>query len=292
MDSIYYVITWLCHRTCDHCYDDRFRPYPHGAPEHTSPEAIVAHFPDVLGKVILAGGEVLLDPVRESVLYPTLHLLYSKYGDQTRIIVQTTGDLLTPKIAAELRTHHVSTISVSGMDDFHAGMIDRRDKIEAMLVADGGDYNFFGATPDQWIGKLWPRGRAWKNGLSQATMEDNFCNQWSGGLNFLGGVGAEVSIEPNGNVYPCCLKTKLPIGNLHEAPLETILARHRGNPVYIAINGGQPQHMGLAHGWSTEDFRRKSRVILESGQVYENLCIGCDRFHDEVLSNSASDGRK
>ncbi len=291
MDSIYYVITWLCHRNCDHCYDERFRPYPEGAPDHTDSAAIIAHFPDVLGKVILAGGEVLLGPVREPVLYPTLDLLYSKYGDQTRIIVQTTGDLLTPKIIAELRAHHVSTISVSGMDDFHAGMLDRRDKIEAMLVADGGDYSFFGATPDQWIGKLWPRGRAWKNGISQATLEDNFCNQWSGGLNFLGGVGAEVSIEPNGNVYPCCLKTKLPIGNLHEAPLETILARHRGNPVYIAINLGQPQDMGLTHGWSADEFRRKSRVILDSGQVYENLCIGCDRFHDEVLSNSASDGR-
>lgn len=50
--------------------------------------------------------------------------------------------------------------------------------------------------------------------------------------------------------------------------------------------------MGLSHGWSVDEFRRKSRVILDSGQVYENLCIGCDRFHDEVLSSSASDGRK
>jgi hypothetical protein len=24
-------------------------------------------------------------------------------------------------------------------------------------------YTFFGATPDLWIGKLWPRGRAWQN---------------------------------------------------------------------------------------------------------------------------------
>jgi predicted Fe-S protein YdhL (DUF1289 family) len=32
-------------------------------------------------------------------------------------------------------------------------------------------------------------------------------------------------------------------------------------------------------------------VIGEDGSVYENLCIGCDRFHDEVLSSSASEGR-
>lgn len=29
MESIYYVMSWLCHRTCPHCYEDRFRPY-HG----------------------------------------------------------------------------------------------------------------------------------------------------------------------------------------------------------------------------------------------------------------------
>lgn len=171
-------------------------------------------------------------------------MLYSKYGDRTRIVVQTTGDLLTPKIIAELRAHHVSTISVSGMDDFHAGMLERHDKIEAMLVADGGDYSFFGATPDQWIGKLWPRGRAWKNGLSQATMEDNFCNQWSGGLNFLGGVGAEVSIEPNGNVYPCCLKTKLPIGNLHEAPSK------RFSPGIAATRSTSPSTAANRRRWA------------------------------------------
>lgn len=27
MESIYYVISWLCHRKCAHCYEDRFRPY-------------------------------------------------------------------------------------------------------------------------------------------------------------------------------------------------------------------------------------------------------------------------
>ncbi len=291
MDSIYYVITWLCHRTCEHCYDDRFRPYPNGAPEHTDPGPIIANFPAELGKVILAGGEVLLEPVREPVLYPALDLLYAKYGGRTRIIVQTTGDLLTPTLIGELRARHVTTISVSGMDDFHAGMLERRDKVIAMLEADGGDYSMFGATPEQWIGKLWPRGRAWKNGLSTATMADNFCNQWSGGLNFLGGEGSEVSIEPNGNVYPCCLKTKQPVGNLREEPLENILARRRNEPVYVAINRGQPQEMGLSLGWTEEEFRRKSRVILEDGRVYENLCIGCDRFHDEVLSSSASEGR-
>ncbi|MDE3180232.1 MAG: radical SAM/SPASM domain-containing protein, partial [Acidobacteriota bacterium] len=27
MESIYYVMTFLCHRQCKHCYEDRFHPY-------------------------------------------------------------------------------------------------------------------------------------------------------------------------------------------------------------------------------------------------------------------------
>ena len=27
MESIYYSISWACHRKCVHCYEDRFRPY-------------------------------------------------------------------------------------------------------------------------------------------------------------------------------------------------------------------------------------------------------------------------
>jgi len=39
-------------------------------------------------------------------------------------------------------------------------------------VRDQGDagvyYHYFGATPDSWIGPLWPRGRAFENDLSTA----------------------------------------------------------------------------------------------------------------------------
>ena len=79
------------------------------------------------------------------------------------------------------------------------------------------------------------------------------------------------------------LKTKKPVGNLLEEPLEQILGRARGNPVYQAINQGRPELMGLAHGWPEEKFRQMSRTTLPDGRPYENLCIGCDRFHEEVL---------
>ena len=325
MQSIYYVVSWLCHRTCPHCYDDRFRPYYGAERDAVAAQSranfarIIANFPERMvyrdrtgvekpGTIILAGGEVLLDPVREPVLYPALELLFDRYGGQTNLVVQTTGDLVTEKIVRELIDRQVSVISVSGVDHYHAGLEEvaaqtaLRDKLTAIFEglglryvttreqeegghAPGPRYHFFGATPDMWIGKLWPRGRAWQNGLSTAEIADNFCNRWSGGLGFLdyGLEGSEVSVDPHGNVYPCCLKTRLAVGSLLEEPLEAILRRRASDPVYQAISAGQPQRMGLTHGWTEEHFLEMSKTTTPDGRPYANLCIGCDRFHQEVL---------
>ena len=197
---------------------------------------------------------------------------------------------------------------VAGMDDFHVGLEgDRREPLRQKLIAwfeaagmaasgvkagtrrwheeEGPVYSFFGATPDSWIGRLWPRGRAWTNGLSSATLEDNFCNRWSGGLNFLNHrySGSEVSIEPTGDVYPCCLKTRHPLGNVAEEKLTDILDSLACHPAFQAINLGKPERMGLAHGWSVDRFLQRCETQTPQGESYRNLCIGCDAFHAEVL---------
>ena len=339
MESIYYVLCWACHRKCAHCYETRFRPYGHDALASIVDEAksafprIINHLPEDFtyldlaapsettsdgferrpGRIILAGGEVLVDPVREEVLYPTLDAIRDRYEAQgVRVIVQTTGDLVTPQIVEELLAHGVWMISCAGMDDFHVGMeSDRRapliDRLRQMFETAGlrdsartaGQrdwsqqeaahryYSFFGATEDTWIGRIWPRGRAWENSLSTATIEDNFCNAWSGGLNFLrkGYSGSEVSIDPNGDIFPCCLKTAKPLGNLQEEPLEDILDSLVGHPAFEALAMGHPERMGVAHGWDVAQFLAASRTTSPNGQPYQNLCIGCDRFHTEVLGS-------
>ncbi len=328
MESIYLVISWLCHRRCRHCYDDRFRPYVRDQlaavvrESHENVPRIIDHLPrhmtyrnadgsTSVGRIILSGGEVLLDPIRAPVLYPALERINERYADNggIKLIVQTTGDRVTGKIVDELLSRRVAQISISGFDQYHVG-INRKnraavlhDRLVRMFDAAGmrpvesvlengnaispdcPTYNFFGAVDDDWIGKLWPRGRACKNDLSRATIADNFCNRWSGALNFLerGKAGSEVSIEPNGNVYPCCAKTRLPVGNLLEDRLEDIIDSLRENPVYEALNRGDPMSMGLAHGWSRERFIEESTTEMSNGKIYQNLCIGCDRFHEKVL---------
>jgi hypothetical protein len=344
MESLYYVMAWACHRKCRHCYEPRFRPYVRGALETVVAEAernfprIVDHFPERFtyldvdeprpdgtlvektGRVILSGGEALIDPVRERVTYKVVERLRARYAAQggVKIVVQTTGDLVTDAIVDDLLERGVWMISVAGVDDFHVGMegADKQARFVETLTAlferhgmlrsglsattrnwheePGPVFSFFGATPDAWIGKLWPRGRAWENGLSTATLADNFCNRWSGGLNFLrhGYNGSEVSVEPDGAVYPCCIKTKLPIGSLLEDNLIDILDSLTGVPAYEAITMGHPERMGLAHGWSEATFLERSRTHTPKGAQYQNLCIGCDQFHLEVLGPILEEARR
>ncbi|MCW3473092.1 radical SAM/SPASM domain-containing protein [Limobrevibacterium gyesilva] len=336
MESIYYVMAWACHRKCRHCYEDRFRPYVRSELEAVVAEAeanaprIIANLPDRMtyldqddpapdgtlpektGRIVLSGGEALLEATRRRVTYPVIEALVAKYRDAggVRVVLQTTGDLVTLEIIGDLLARGVWMISVAGVDDFHVGLegTEKQTAFKAGLTAvfeaagmrpsgrqapdrawhqeDGPVYSFFGATPESWIGKLWPRGRAWQNGLSTATIADNFCARWSGGMNFLNHpyAGSEVSIEPDGSVYPCCVKTRLPVGNLLEERLTDILDSLAGDPVYEAINAGKPERMGLTLGWSVETFLEKARTTSPTGKPYANLCIGCDRFHAEVLA--------
>ena len=153
---------------------------------------------------------------------------------------------------------------------------------------------FFGAQPDLWIGELWPRGRAFVNGLCEASYETNFCARWSGGKNFLniGRAGSEVSIEPNGNIYPCCLKTKKPLGNLTEEPLAQILESVAALPAIQALNAGRPETMGAQSGWSKDIFKSKSSVADGTGKIVSNKCLGCDAYFDEILGTKLADLRE
>jgi MoaA/NifB/PqqE/SkfB family radical SAM enzyme len=335
LESIYYVMSWACHRRCKHCYEEKFRPYVREELDSVLAEAvsnfprIVDNFPERMtyldlddvdeqgapkekvGRIVLSGGESLVDPVRENVTYKVIERLRDRYANNggVKIVVQTTGDLLTDEIIGDLLSRGVWMISVAGVDDFHVGMegAEKQAAYTAKLTAmfekhgmqksglgvtnrkwyeeAGPRFSFFGATPDSWIGKLWPRGRAWKNNLSTATLADNFCNRWSGGLNFLRHQfsGSEVSVEPDGSVYPCCIKTKLPVGNLLDDNMIDILDSLVGVPAFEAISMGHPERAGIAYGWSEADFVRASLTKKPDGTPYQNLCIGCDKFHEQVL---------
>jgi hypothetical protein len=291
MESIYWVVSRNCNQRCPHCYNDS-EP---GAPGLTLPQVsqCVANLPDPaavpVGRIIVSGGEVLVWP---ELLFHALTALYERYGEASQLMVQTNGDLLDAATLDRLLELHVCRLDVSSMDQYHpkttlrrrehlTGLFESRRMVEARTIARtaGTDssprrlvYAFWGATEDQWIGPLWPRGRARQSSLSKAGPEHDFCGNWSGAKNFLNyrGEGCEVNVQL-ADVYPCCPMTCRPIGSLLAEPLIDILDRCALHPVYRALNEGRPEAMGEFMGISEAEGRRRSREL-------GNHCLWCDEF--------------
>lgn len=271
MESIYWVISRDCNQRCRHCYNNS-EP---GA-EGLSPaeiDQVVAHLPTRTppGRVILSGGEPLHFA---DLLFHTLDRLHTFYSGAVPLWIQTNGDLLDEAMLDRLLAAHVRHISVSSMDDFHPkATLRRRPYLEDLFRSrDFSDVTFWGATPDMWIGKIWPRGRALDTRSTHAGPEDDFCNRWSGALNFLesDAEGSEVNIQLAA-VYPCCPMTVRPIGDLRVETLDLILDRCRQNPVYQALNRGRPEEMGVHLGISVEQALERTRRL-------GNCCLWCDEF--------------
>ena len=142
MESIYYVVTWLCHRACKHCYEDRFHPY-HGAElqsvvaqSQENYRKIIGNFPDRMmyrdgrqsplagGGFAEKAGTIIFWPAERSSWTPSVrrccipHWICCTKSTapwvESALVVQTTGDLVTEKIVGQLLEHHVWMISVSG----------------------------------------------------------------------------------------------------------------------------------------------------------------------------------
>jgi len=292
MESIYWVVSRDCNQRCPHCYNDS-EP---GAPGLDQQQALkcIGHFPDPddvpVGRIILSGGEVLIWP---ELLFAALEGLYARFGERTQLWVQTNGDLLDARMLDRLLEANVRRIDVASMDKYHIkGTLQRRPALERLFQARGMSpadresseshgrpdqdrltYAFWGATEDEWIGPLWPRGRAHRKKLSKAGPGDEFCRMWSGAKGFLdyrAATGCEVNVQLS-DVYPCCPMTCRPIGNLLEEPLVAMLDRCRQHPVYRALNEGRPEAMGEFMGIGEEHGFRRSREL-------GNHCLWCDEF--------------
>ena len=150
--------------------------------------------------------------------------------------------------------------------------VDPESDIQTESNCDQKVFAFWGATEDEWIGSLWPRGRALKMGLSKAGPSDEFCCLWSGSKNFLDyhQSGSEVNIQL-ADVYPFCPMIYRPIGNLPEEPLIEQLERCQQHPVYQALNQGHLETMGETLGLSDKYGFNRSREL-------GNHCLWCDEF--------------
>lgn len=291
MESIYWVLSRDCNQRCPHCYNDS-EP---GAPGLTLDQVTqcVNHLPDsdkvTVRRIILSGGEVLVWP---DLLFHALNELHQRFEDTVSVWVQTNGDLLDEAMLQRLLHAHVKRIDISSMDKYHMKSTAQRrgyledlfgsfeivpadqksDEIDGQAGGEQVEYSFWGANEDEWIGPLWPRGRANQKGLSKATPDDRFCSNWSGAKGFLDyhEVGCEVNIQLS-DVYPCCPMTCRPIGSLLSESLIEMLDRCKQHPVYHALNEGRPEAMGETFGITEAEGFARSEAL-------GNHCLWCDEF--------------
>ena len=289
MESLYWVFTHNCNLKCAHCYNFS-RP---GAPtiSRAEADAVFAHLPDQTNRFILSGGEPLVE------LDLLLYLLEAgrRRYPEARISIQTNGDLLDGPTLEQLLATGLDHIAIASQDAFHPRPAGKFDGLRDLFAAHGlrertlgdpatpkepgrtpqPDFSIWGATPDFWVGGIWPRGRAMKYGLAHLMPDHNFCNRWSGALGFLddGSEMQEIAIQLT-TAYPCCPGTVEPLGDLAREPLAAMLDRHRDDPLWEALNRGDPEGMGVAAGFDREHAARR---IRELGSV----CLWCDEFFTE-----------
>lgn len=292
MESIYWVFTHRCNQYCSHCYNHS-RP---GGPSVTRAEvdAVLENLPET-NRLILSGGEPLVE--KELLLY-VLRGAARRYQGRPTVALQTNGDLLDETALDELLEAGIQHMSIASQDQYHADRPGQRERLAELLSSRGlcevdvGDpaaakrsgrtFALWGATPDLWLGGLWARGRALRHGTWKRDPEHNFCALWSGALGFLddGSPRQEIAIQLT-SVYPCCPGTVEPLGDVSKEPLDAILDRHRDEPMWQALNQGEPAQMGLAAGVDPEFARERIRDL-------GNVCLWCDEYFTKYRPNSTN----
>jgi hypothetical protein len=296
LESLYWVFTHNCNLRCAHCYNWS-RP---GAPTVTPDEAdaVLSHLPAKIRRINLSGGEPL---VESDLLLRLLSDLRSRYPD-AHIQIQTNGDLLDETLLDALLATGLNHVSIASQDEWHTQPDGKFPALRELFASRGllekklGDpgaatdreraiptYSIWGATPDFWVGGVWPRGRAFKHRLAKQAPDHNFCDRWSGALGFLnnGSSQQELAVQLT-SVYACCPGTVEPLGDLAKESLSDIVARHADSPIWQALSQGDPEGMGVADGVDREHARRR---IEELGSV----CLWCDEFFRDRIARLRGD---
>lgn len=286
-ESIYWVFTQRCNDRCAHCYND-------SSPQGTTLPLdeclrIVDNLPARLGRLILSGGEPL---VEERKLHTILEAVRAKYAGATQVMLQTNGDLLTEARLDALLARGVTRIDVASMDRFHKHAGAKRAALEALfrsrgmsddatdplierdtyLKPDAASFGFWGANEDFWLGGNWARGQAYANGVWLRDGRHNFCAILSGAKGYLGGTDLpqELSIQL-WMISPCCAGMKYPIGDARAERVSAVLDRIAASPVFQALNAGDPYGMGETVGVDRAHAEARAAAL-------ENVCLWCDEF--------------
>lgn len=292
-ESLYWVFTQLCNDECDHCYNNSG---PRG--ERISEAdccSIIENLPAQIDRLILSGGEPLAERKK---LYLILDKLKERYNGTMQIMLQTNGDLLTPKILDTLIEKGITRFDIASIDRYHKNAGARLMELAELFESRGvnGDdkdplldkdnylhkhhlsWGFWGATEDMWLGGNWARGRAMEKNIWKKDPGHNFCSILSGARNFLGGyddIPQEISIQL-WKINPCCPGILYPMGDARKEKVAAVLQRVAKMEVFQKLNDGEPYKMGEHLGIS-------EATAKALGEKHQNICLYCDAFFAENM---------
>lgn len=288
IESVYWVFTQLCNDSCDHCYN---LSGPQGARiSEADCMKIIENLPDKIDRLILSGGEPLAE---RKLLYSILDALKGRYGNDTQLMLQTNGDLLTEEILDTLIEKGITRFDIASIDRYHKAAGGRLMELAELFASRGVNgeekdplvrkenylhsfplsWGYWGATEDMWLGGNWARGRALQKKLWKKDPDHNFCAILSGAIGFLTGaegVPQEISIQL-WKINPCCPGTKWPLGDARSERVSNVLARVADLPIFKKLNEGDPYGMGESVGVSRAQAE-------ERGKELQNVCLWCDEF--------------
>lgn len=297
MESVYWVFTLRCNDFCNHCYNNSG---PRG--EIVSLEEllkVVPNLPPKIGRIILSGGEPLVE--REK-LRGLVAALRRRYALNTQIFLQSNGDLLSDNVLAELEEMTIDRIDIVSVDRFHKkkgqhvealrktflgrGWTEHQEHATGSAIPCSKVFSFWGANETFWVGGLWARGRALKHSLENKDPTKNFCAQWSGAIGFLdsGSPKQEIHIQLY-RLYPCCPTTLFSIGDVREQAVETLLESVSQNPAFESLNRGDVYALGTTEGLTPEYIRSRIGALGD-------VCLWCDEFFENHYRGPRGERRK
>jgi len=293
MKSLYWVFTLKCNDFCAHCYNNSG---PKGESiDLDQLKLVIPNLPDQIGRLILSGGEPLIEWKK---LTEIIRELKKRYKDRVPLYLQTNGDFLTKEKLKHLQEIGLERLDITSLDRFHKHKGSRADEL-ANLMQDSGWINLentpkaeesrslrfkmWGANEDIWLGGNWARGRAMKNGHALLNPEHNFCSLWSGAKGFLGGESQEVHIQLY-RLYPCCPTTAYSLGDVRNNSVESLLANASQEPAYQTLNKAEIESLGAREGLSKE-------FIQNRIQILGDVCLWCDEYFTQYYKGEKSDLR-
>lgn len=264
--DLFIRITNSCNLQCNHCC------YSCGPGEKTMTEPEIEQILEKniehkIRRIMFSGGEVFT--AKKTLMHALGYLKKNKkhMPMNPKILVSTNGTWAKDKRAFyrtlnELRNYGVDEVDISSRDEYHEEQGIDTKKLENLISTIGEFSKLPNVSFRGCAERVMPFGRA-KN-LPKKTYMDRQCNI------FPNSNLADVTIDPYGNVYPCCWEVTKPMGSALKKSFKKIFEQARQDSLISILMKEGPGSVGRYLGIvEPKDYHSYSCVLCE--KIFRNL---------------------